>query len=81
MRNHKPNPELLFKSARILKVKPNECIYIGDSENEMIAARRANMYGVGITTGVFSKKQLEKAGAKKVFKSREEFLEFLKSSL
>lgn len=81
VKNHKPDPEPLFKITKMLKVNPAECIYIGDSANEMIAARRAKIYGVGITTGAFSRKQLAKAGAKKVFRNHREFLKFLKSSL
>lgn len=66
VRHHKPNPEPLFKAARLLKFKPSECIYIGDSIYEMIAAKRAKMFAVGIHTGIYSKSQLRKNGAKKV---------------
>jgi len=42
-KNHKPDPEPLLFAAEKLAVKPNECIYIGDVENDIKAARAAGM--------------------------------------
>jgi len=41
--NHKPHPDPLLIAARGLEVKPEECIYIGDTENDIKAARAAGM--------------------------------------
>lgn len=42
-KNHKPDPEPLLLAAKRLGVKPTECIYIGDTETDMIAANAAGM--------------------------------------
>lgn len=41
--NHKPHPGPLLFAAQKLGVKPEECIYIGDVENDIKAARAAGM--------------------------------------
>ena len=78
VKHHKPHPEPLLKAAKLLKVKPKDCIYIGDSIYEMIAARRAKIFAVGITTGIYSKKQLYAKGADEVVENILELKKFLK---
>ena len=41
--NHKPDPEPLILASKQLGVPPDECVYIGDVENDMKAARAAGM--------------------------------------
>jgi DNA processing protein len=41
--NHKPHPEPLEKAATLLDVEPSHCVYIGDHENDFLAAERAGM--------------------------------------
>lgn len=41
--NTKPNPESLYKAISLLGVNKEECIYIGDGENDMLCARNAGM--------------------------------------
>ena len=41
--HHKPHPEPLLFAARKLGVKPEECVYIGDVDNDIKAARAAGM--------------------------------------
>lgn len=40
---HKPDPEPLLLAAKKLRVKPEECIYIGDSHTDRVAADAAGM--------------------------------------
>ncbi|RJQ37606.1 HAD family hydrolase [Candidatus Parcubacteria bacterium] len=40
---HKPEPEPLLFAANILAVQPSECVYIGDVENDVRAAKAAGM--------------------------------------
>jgi HAD superfamily hydrolase (TIGR01509 family) len=56
----KPDPEQLILAAKKLKVKPNECVMIGDSFYDAIAAKKAKMDFIGITTGYSSQKDLTK---------------------
>ncbi|MFH1071862.1 MAG: HAD family hydrolase [Nanoarchaeota archaeon] len=41
--NHKPHPEPLLLAAKKLKVSPARAVYIGDVENDVLAARAAGM--------------------------------------
>lgn len=56
--NHKPHPEPLFFAVQKLRVKPEECIYIGDVENDIKAARVAGMKVI-----IYSKKHFSQADA------------------
>lgn len=40
---HKPDPEPLLLAASQLGVRPEECVYVGDVENDLTAARAADM--------------------------------------
>ncbi len=59
-KKHKPNPDPLLKTAKKIKVDPKTCFYIGDSIYEMIAAKRAKMKAIGLLTGIYKRKDLEK---------------------
>jgi len=63
VRHHKPHPEPLLKAAKLLKTKPTNCIYIGDSIFEMQAGRRAHMMDIGILTGIYDSDELKRNGA------------------
>lgn len=56
--NHKPHPEPLLLAAKKLRVKPEECIYIGDVENDIKAGKAAGMKVI-----IYSKKQFDTADA------------------
>lgn len=51
--NHKPHPEPLILAASKLGVKPEECVYIGDVENDIIAARAAGMKVIIYSKNIF----------------------------
>ena len=44
--NHKPHPEPLILAAEKLGVQTYECVYIGDSKSDILAARAAGMKSV-----------------------------------
>jgi 2-phosphoglycolate phosphatase len=41
--HRKPHPAQLLHAASLLAVAPEECIYVGDAERDVLAARAANM--------------------------------------
>lgn len=49
VKNHKPDPESLLKAAEILNIDPKHMVYVGDHENDIIAANKAKMVSVGVT--------------------------------
>jgi pyrophosphatase PpaX len=65
----KPNPEQLLLVAKKFKVKPSECLMIGDSTFDHLAAKNARMDSIGVLTGSTKKKDLLNSGAKVVIRS------------
>ena len=47
----KPNPDGLLECSLVLNVPPSRCIYVGDAPTDGIAARSAEMHGIGVTWG------------------------------
>lgn len=46
----KPAPDLFLFAARRLQVPPERCVVIEDSPNGLVAAKRAHMFSIGIST-------------------------------
>jgi phosphoglycolate phosphatase len=47
----KPHPEPLLEAARRLGLTPADCIYVGDDERDIQAARAAGMFSVAACYG------------------------------
>jgi beta-phosphoglucomutase len=56
----KPNPEIFLKTAYELKTNPEKCVVFEDSIFGVKAAKSVNMGCIAVTTGVYSKQELEK---------------------
>jgi beta-phosphoglucomutase len=56
----KPDPEIFLKTAEQLKAKPQACVVFEDSIFGVKAAKSAGMSCVAVTTGVYSKQELER---------------------
>jgi len=68
VKKRKPNPEPVVKACRLLKVKPEECIFFGDHPFDMQAAKSAGCTAVGVLTGWGKRNNLKKAGADFIIK-------------
>lgn len=44
--NAKPHPQPLLHACRLTDSVPADCVYVGDAENDVVAARRAGMRSV-----------------------------------
>ena len=51
VKERKPAPEPLLACARQLKLKPANCVYVGDTTADMQAGKAAGMHTVGVLTG------------------------------
>jgi len=58
----KPAPDLLLAIAKQLRVKVSDCLFIGDSIFDAMAARKAGMPFLGVETGGFSKELFKQEG-------------------
>lgn len=47
----KPEPDQLYMACEAIGVSPGECIYVGDDERDIVAARRAGMKSVAALWG------------------------------
>ncbi len=57
VKNGKPYPDMLLKIIDHFGIRPEEGVYIGDSEADIIAAKRAKMKSVAVLTGALSRDQ------------------------
>jgi HAD superfamily hydrolase (TIGR01549 family) len=63
----KPSPDIFVLAAERLGVPIENCVVIGDSIWDMLAAGRRRALGVGILAGGYSKDELEQSGAFRVY--------------
>jgi HAD superfamily hydrolase (TIGR01509 family) len=63
----KPSPDVFVLAAKRLGVPIENCIVVGDSPWDMLAAGRQRALGVGLLSGGYSKAELEEAGAFRVY--------------
>lgn len=73
----KPEPDLFLACAERMRVSPQECYVIGDAVWDLLAARRANMLGVGLLSGGYGEDELARAGAYRVYRDAAELNESL----
>ncbi|WP_051461088.1 MULTISPECIES: HAD family hydrolase [Aminobacterium] len=72
--NPKPAPDILYKSMELLKTDPEEIFYVGDTDLDMMTSVAAGVRGLGLSTGNFSREELQASGAWKTFEKIEDIL-------
>ncbi len=70
--NPKPNPELFLKCALKLRSSQEKCVVVEDSIFGVGAAKKARMGCIAVLTGVYSRTELENAGADLIVSSLRE---------
>jgi len=63
----KPSPDIFVVAAGTLNVPINNCIVVGDSAWDLLAAGRKSALGVGLLSGGYGQDELEQAGAFRVY--------------
>jgi beta-phosphoglucomutase-like phosphatase (HAD superfamily) len=63
----KPSPDIFATAADRLQVAIHNCIVVGDSVWELLAAVRNSALGVGFLSGGYGQEELERAGAFRVY--------------
>ncbi len=56
LNNRKPHPEPLLHACAILKKTPEQCLYVGDSESDVIASKAAGLSSLVALYGYISEK-------------------------
>ena len=73
----KPDPDLFLAAAEHLKVDIQDCIVVGDSIWDLLAAQRARALGVGVLSGGYGEEELQRAGAYRVYQDPLDLLHHL----
>lgn len=73
----KPDPEVMLKCLNDLDTKPEEAIYIGDSDIDVQTVKNVSCHGVFVSYGYRKKELLIKNGAKIICDSVAELKEYL----
>jgi HAD superfamily hydrolase (TIGR01509 family) len=67
VRYAKPDPDLFLTAAARIGVDIRDCIVVGDSVWDLLAARRAGALGIGLLSGGYGREELIYAGAFRVY--------------
>jgi len=77
VRYAKPDPDLFLAAAERLGVPIEQCVVVGDSIWDLLAAQRARALGVGVLSGGYGQEELERAGAYRVYEDPRDLLDHL----
>ena len=73
----KPDPDLFLAAAERLGISIHDCVVVGDSVWDLLAARRARALSIGLLSGGYGQEELERAGAYRVYQDPRDLLEHL----
>jgi phosphoglycolate phosphatase-like HAD superfamily hydrolase len=73
----KPEPDLFLAAAAKLGMELEQCVVVGDSVCDLLAAQRARALGVGLLSGGIGQDELERAGAYRVYRDTADLLAHL----
>jgi HAD superfamily hydrolase (TIGR01549 family) len=73
----KPSPDIFITAAQKLRASVSDCIIVGDSVWDLLAAGRKGALGVGVLSGGYGEEELERAGAFRVYSDTADLLEHL----
>lgn len=73
----KPDKEALTAMLNIHELAPDECIYIGDSDVDVLTAQNAGVHMAGVEWGFRGKNELLATGAPFVASTAEELTEYI----
>ena len=75
----KPDPAAAFMAMRELGVSPEECVFVGDSQNDVLTGVNSGAYPVGVLWGFREKEELVLGGATSIINSPKELLAIIES--
>jgi len=70
----KPSPDIFMAAAQSLKVRLSDCIVVGDSVWDLLAAGRKGALGVGMLSGGYGEEELHRAGAFRIYSDPQDML-------
>lgn len=73
----KPNPSKAIEISQKWNLKPEEILFVGDSDIDMLTATNAKMYAVGVIWGYRTKEELLADGAQLILNNPLDLIELL----
>ncbi len=70
----KPHPAPLFAAAKVIGCAPEQCIYVGDDERDILAGKAAGMRTIAVRFGYLNGSTPENWGADSVVDSADDIL-------
>ena len=74
----KPHPEVFLKCATLLDCQAQQCVVIEDSIFGIVAAKEAHMSCIAVTSGMYSREELEKHNPDLIVDSISEYTKILR---
>ncbi len=74
----KPDPYAALEIANYLGIKPDNFLYVGDTDTDMKTANAAGMFPVGVLWGFREEGELMQSGARAIIKEPSDILKLLK---
>lgn len=73
----KPSPDIFMAAGNKLGVPVSDCIVVGDSASDLLAAGRKSALGAGLLSGGYGEDELERAGAFRIYSDAADMLQQL----
>lgn len=73
----KPDPTGLQFVLKTLQVSPEDCVYVGDSDVDMLTGKQGGMLTVGVSWGFREEEELRQSGADVLIHHPQELLQLL----
>ena len=73
----KPDPTVPLEICAMMGVKPCECAFVGDSDVDMITAKNAGFYAIGVSWGFRPEEMLRQNGADAIAQSARDIEEII----
>ncbi len=76
----KPAPDTVFKAMQELQVTPEQCVYVGDSDVDIVTAKNAGIPCISVSWGFRTRQFLAEHGAVTIADTIEEFRHLIKKN-
>lgn len=73
----KPSPDVFVVAAKRLGLPVSDCIVVGDSVWDVLAAARKRALGIGFLSGGYSREELNEAGAFRTYTGPRDMLQHI----
>lgn len=71
----KPNPAGVYLIMKELSIEPEDCLYVGDTNTDMLTGKNAGLYTIGVNWGFRDEDELRKGGADRIVSHPSEIVE------